>query len=292
MGNTAARRTVEQLRRQLQQWEQERRLVCRSGWLPGVEESGLPAERIGTGVESWDRLMPEGGFRRGTLVEFFGAGGSGVGTVALWVARCALQQVPGVLVVVERRQRFYPPAAAVWGIPLDRCIWVQVPDKRLQAWTIDQALRSPAVAAVWSWVERLEEQWGRRWQLAAESAGTLGLLLRPSTERGRRSWADMQWMVVPECTQALRGDSTGNRQPVAGETLRQVRLTLVRSRLGPAGGSCRLVLDDFRGLVAAAGQEETRHGASGLSVVAALAYPAAVRSASLVGRRTSGAVCS
>jgi hypothetical protein len=37
----------------------------------------------------------------------------------------------------------------------------------------------------------------RRWQLAAERGGSIGLLARPLTARSRPSWADVQLMVTP-----------------------------------------------------------------------------------------------
>ncbi len=283
-----AREVVERLRRQLHQYEQARRLELQARWMGGLEDTELAQQVISTGIREWDGLLPFGGFRRGSLVEFFGQGGSGVGTVALWVARRALELAPGVLVVVERHGRFYPPAAAIWGIPLHRCIWVRVPDKALQAWAIDQALRSTAAVAVWSWVDRLEGRWSRRWQLAAESGGSIGLLVRPPSEQKSGSWADVQWLVQAQAVVVDRSRSIAKATEVQ-PPLRRVCLTLVRSRFGLAGGRCWLMLDDFLGqLQSAQHPEEAQHGTGTMSMATSLAYPTARCPEPGVGRSASG----
>ena len=93
---------------------------------------------------------------------------------------------------------FYPPAAAAWGIDLRRLIWLRPHDEAGALWAFDQALRCRAVAAAWAWLPRLESRWFRRFQLAAESSGSLGLLLRPAHVRGQPSWAEIQLGVQPQ----------------------------------------------------------------------------------------------
>src|SRR3954465_5466837 len=72
------------------------------------------------GAAAVDRLLPGGGLRHGMLVEWLagvnGIGG-GAGTLGLLGAREACRE-GGTLVVIDRWQTFYPPAAATWGIDL------------------------------------------------------------------------------------------------------------------------------------------------------------------------------
>src|SRR5688572_30314171 len=56
-------------------------------------------------------------FRRGALVEYLADDGSGATAVALMTAREACRD-GGALVVVSRSRRFYPPAAAMFGLHL------------------------------------------------------------------------------------------------------------------------------------------------------------------------------
>ena len=99
--------------------------------------------------------------------------------------------------VIDRRQTFYPPAAAAWGIDLERMIVVHPQNARDELWAAVQALRSPAVAAMWAAIDRLDSRAFRRLQLAAQAGRTLGVLMRPSSARGEPSWADVTLEVGP-----------------------------------------------------------------------------------------------
>jgi hypothetical protein len=126
------------------------------------------------------------------LVEWLsGLAHSGAATLSLLCAREACRS-GGVLVVIDRLQNFYPPAAAGWGIDLQRLVIVRPRGAREALWAAVQSLSSPAVAAVWAPLERLDSREFRQLQLAAQAGRTLGLLLRPSHVRGEPSWADVR----------------------------------------------------------------------------------------------------
>ncbi len=168
------------------------------GLCGGSHFSTTEKSRISSGWPSVDALLPHQGFLRGSLVEWLSEGpGSGAGSLALTAAREASRQ-GGAIVILDSSGWFYPPAAAAWGIDLQRLIWLRPRDQAGALWAFDQALRCPAVAAVWAWLPRLESRWFRRFQLAAESSGSLGLLLRPAHVRGRPSWAEIQLGVQPQ----------------------------------------------------------------------------------------------
>lgn len=151
-----------------------------------------------SGHEALDRLLPGGGFARGTLIEWFsGERAHGAGTLALVAAGRAMAQ-GGLCVVVDGENRFYPPAAAALGIDLRRTVILRSKCLASQRWAIEQALRSEAVAALWARIETLDHRWFRRWQLAAERGGTVGMLIRPASARGQPSWARVQLWVEPK----------------------------------------------------------------------------------------------
>jgi hypothetical protein len=210
-----------------------------------------PGELIASGSPALDQLLPEGGFRRGTLVEWLAAGrGSGAASLALLAARQACGDSKG-LVVLDRQRRFYPPAALARGIPLDQMIVVRADNGRDEAWAADQALRSPGVAAVLCWPEKLDERTFRRWQLAAESSGVLGLLIRPHLVRDQPSWAEARLLVSP-VGRAELPLCAGNRGLRARGTevphyeridSRRLRVELLRCRGGIAGGSTEVEID-------------------------------------------------
>jgi len=98
------------------------------------------------------------------------------------------------IIVVDTFGDFYSPAAWQHGIAPDRLIVLRTTNVRDALWAMDQSLRCPAVAAVIAPFTQLDERESRRLQLAAESTGCIGLILRPAKHRGK-SFAAVQMLV-------------------------------------------------------------------------------------------------
>ncbi|HZL90133.1 MAG TPA: hypothetical protein VFB96_17325 [Pirellulaceae bacterium] len=228
-------------------------------------ESGQPeedADVLSTGVPALDALLPRGGLRRGSVTEWLAAASAGgAQTLALLAARQACSDGKS-LVVVDRQRRFYPPAAAVLGIDLLRLIVVHPLSDADELWAIDQALRCRGVAAVWARREQLDPRDFRRLQLAAESGGTLGLLVRSAQARGQPSWADVQLVVSP--------------RPSSGSWRLHVEVT--RCRGSHPGQSVELEIDEWMGHI------RTRSASEGASHETHPLRPAPQLAASTAGR--------
>ncbi|MEX0704203.1 MAG: hypothetical protein WD069_19040 [Planctomycetales bacterium] len=187
--------TIARLRRQLREWE-------RSRGTPSPAATGRPAavERSGaTEVEAAERLFP-GGCRAGSLVEWLAEGeGTGAATLALSCVETFLRNGGGRLIVVDDGDGgcgFHPPGLPP-AIDPERIVVVRprsVPDAW---WVVEQSLRCRGVAVTLCRVRRADDRTLRRWQLAAEHGGGIGLLLRPSAARRGPSWADVRWLVEP-----------------------------------------------------------------------------------------------
>jgi hypothetical protein len=135
-------------------------------------------------------------------------------------------------------------------------------------WSIDQALRCPAVAAVWGPMETIDVRWFRRFQLSAESSGCLGLFVQPLSAASAPTWADVQWQV-----EGLNSTDRSLRSPGRNEQL--VRLTLNRCRGTFAGKTVCLGINTVTG-----NTQEARfqhESTNRLPVVLQLANPAASR---------------
>jgi protein ImuA len=212
-----------------------------------AEERGR--ETVSTGFQSLDRLLPAGGVRRGSLIEWLAggcesAGAGGAISLACAVAcrladpRWAEQARASTIVVVDRGQLFYPPAVIPW---LDAL--ADTAEKRSERphlvvarpsrdddefWTIDQALRCPGVAAVLAWPKLVHATAMRRWQLASRTSGAVGLLVRGLSERGAvnggPTWADAKLAISP----------VPGTDSAADLTVRRLRLSLAG---GPWAGN-------------------------------------------------------
>jgi protein ImuA len=223
-------------------------------------EGGRPPQDerlLSTGAPALDRLLPGGGLRRGTLVEYLTpASGSGAGTLALSAAREACREGRAFVVLDRttlapsasegsRLKHFYPPGTAVGGIDLEMMVVLRPASEADALWSLDQALRCPGVGAVWAPLDRVDARDFRRLQLAAERGGTLGLLLRPARLRGQPTWADVQWLVrtmskIESPRSKIRRPSTFDLQPSTWK----LRVELVRSRGGIGGQVVLVELDE------------------------------------------------
>jgi hypothetical protein len=229
---------------------------------------------LSTGSPALDALLPGGGLRRGSLVEYLSpSAGSGTGMLALCASReaCAGGRA---LVVIDRRRTFYPPAAIAWGIDLTSLLILQPTDDAAELWAIDQALRCPGVGAVYAPCGALDVRDFRRLQLAAEAGGTLGILLRPARLRGQPSWADVQWQIGP-CRERPPWRSGESKAQSPKSKVRkqlwtldfgpwtfppwQLRVELVRCRGAPAGEAVDLELDEATGLWQRASDRHAPH---------------------------------
>ena len=214
-----------------------------------VEGSHRPtADHVSSGIEALDALLPAGGFRRGTLVEWLAAGGgSGASALALMTAR-EICRGQGALVVVDRQRLFYPPAAAALGIDLATTIVVCPANEKDHSWALDQILNCTGVAATLCWPEKLAGKAFRRLQLAAERGGGLGLLVRPHAVRSQPSWAEVRLLIEPRPSEAGR----------------KLRVELLRCRGGTGGAAVELELNEETGMI---------HETSPLHLASELAHP-------------------
>lgn len=230
---------------------------------------------VSTGCDALDQLLPENGLVRGTIIEWLADGpGNSAATLALIAARNACyeseptalvagisgtkvesethgasafgsrknQNPTGSLIVVDPQHLFYPPAAAAWGIDLKNTIVLRPNNAADQNWALQQSLACPAVAAVWAVIDEIDERSFRRFQLAAEQSGCLGLFHRPAHVRHQPSWSEVQLAVRPL-------PSSGNSNRYHG---RRLRVQLLKSRSGAVGRRIEMEINEATGAIRAA----------------------------------------
>jgi hypothetical protein len=203
-------------------------------------------EKQSTGCQAIDDLLPNQGLRVNALTEWVATTTSGAGALSLIAAANQLRHAPSSspLVVIDTKGDFYPPAAVALGIPADRIVLVRTSHHGDVVWAIDQALRCNAVGAVWAHVGAwLDDRDARRFQLAAETGQTPGLLVRPTTVRGRPSFADVRFYVDQVSPSSLESvQEAAPHQFVSSGLLAQV--TIDRCRGGTTGKQVLVQVDD------------------------------------------------
>jgi len=278
-------------RTQIIQQLKNRIRTVEAGTRAGAEQT------ISSGCSTLDRMLPAGGYQRGSLVQWITGGGNGADYLSLLTAREACRN-GGSLVVVDPAGQFYPPAAAAMGLPLERTVILRnqsldsdvavassrsvgaARSRRTSStrsellenndflWSIDQALRCPAVAAVWGVMDAIDARWFRRFQLSAEASGCLGLFVQPLSSASAPTWADVQWQA-----EGLSRADRASYRPDRNEQL--VRLTLNRCRGTFAGKTICLGINTVTGDVQEA--RENHESTHRLPVVSQLGHSTASR---------------
>lgn len=129
-----------------------------------------------------DRALPGGGLALGCVHELRMAksvaeDGAAHGFALALLARIA-SAAGSVLWCARRRTRPYAQGLAAFGLDPQRFVLAQGRDDRETLWAMEEGLRCPALAAVVGEIGALDLTASRRLQLAAETSGVTGLLLR------------------------------------------------------------------------------------------------------------------
>jgi protein ImuA len=207
-----------------------------------LETSFRPSDlaTIPLGPGGLGELFPEG-LTAGSLVELLprmpGAGGW---TLALLLAKYACGERK-TLFIADYERCFYPPAAHKFGLDPKRTILVRPKKPGDALLALGQALRCSAIGAAIGAFERLHDRDARRFQLAAEAGGGIGILLRPASALGVPSFAAVRLLLDP--LPSLHGK-------------RRIHLEVIRCRqtaspLAPRLSSLALEVDDVTGHVRA-----------------------------------------
>ena len=156
-----------------------------------------PAEGLSTGYVKLDRMLPGGGWPRQALTEIL-IEQYGIGELQLLMpalASLCLEEPgaepvePGWIAWVAPPFQPYPPALQKCGINLARLLIVRPRNHSEVLWSAEQALSSGTCAAVLLWPPALDDQAGRRLQLAAEKGGSWAIAFRSLAARHEPSAA-------------------------------------------------------------------------------------------------------
>lgn len=224
------------------------------------------------GGPTLDALLPHGGLRPGTLVEWVcDARRSGANLLAMIAAASVLGHESSAnrpLVVVDglgeaigktlgsgansTSESFYPPAAISLGIAAESMVIIRKQRGHTRGdliWAIDQSLRSGAVAAVYAEIgDWLDPADARRLQLAAEAGGAVGLFVRPTglPSAANRSTSTRSAATRSAANRSSANPSASTRSAATRASFADVRW-IVSPLPGHGGRRLRVELDRCRG---------------------------------------------
>jgi protein ImuA len=185
---------------------------------------------------SQNSISPDLGVRPGAIVEcLMSRQGAGAVTSAMQImARSPSGR--GFFAIVDPACEFYVPSLSGWGVDPGQALLLRPKTKEEACWAIEECLRCPGLSATWAWVdERIPARVHRRWQLAAEAGGGVGLFFRPITARRESVWADLRLLITP--------------QAGTQEETRRLKIDVLYRRGGKGGITQAWEIDHAAGLV-------------------------------------------
>ena len=225
-----------------------------------IERAGLrpvpvPDDSTSAPASVLSRLLPDVTSLRGRLVEWLSdVKGSGMTSLAVLASQPAIHQE--LWVIVDGQQTLHAPGLVPLSLDLGRVVLVQ-PDCFSDAlWSVEQALRTRGVGAVVCEIDQLSPAAFRRLQLAAETGGTLGVLLRPERVRHQPSWAEYRFLVRPMAT-ATPLETSPLKSEIGlrdGKPKRRLLVELLRARGQFTAQSVIVELDDANGCLCVAAE--------------------------------------
>lgn len=155
------------------------------------------------GVAALDDALPGGGLPLGAVHEVIAPEGvldSGSATAFTAMLAAKLSQGRGPVFWIVREPDLYVPGLVPYGLHPDQLtlILIEGHTRRAEAdtlWCLEELLRTRPVGAVVAEVGGLDLATSRRLQLAAETGGVPGLLLRLRPQRVEASAAVTRWSV-------------------------------------------------------------------------------------------------
>jgi len=191
------------------------RLASLRAEIAALERPSQPAQVLPFGDARVDGRLPGGGLGLGRWHEFAGEGLE-LETAAASAAFIARLVVPlarrGEVVWVLRRDDLHAPGLAGLGLPAERLIQVCAPGEAEVLAVLEDALRTPGVAAAVGEAEDVDLTAGRRLQLACETGVATGFVLRRRPFGGAArtdepgSAAATRWRIAPAPSEPPPGE--------------------------------------------------------------------------------------
>jgi protein ImuA len=175
-------------------------------------------ETLPLGVAAIDAVLPGGGLPRGCLHEIVAADAGGAAAAFAAVLLAGLAGDGGNVVWCRRDPgrhgaSLYGPGLAAFGLDLHRLLVVRAHRDMDVLWAMEEGLRGGTVAAVLGEGAAAPPIAMRRLQLAAETGGTTGLLLRSfGAPAASAALATTRWRVASAPSDSLTPSLSRRRE--------------------------------------------------------------------------------
>ena len=158
--------------------------------------SGRGALRFG--IPDIDNALPEKSFPLGVTHEFISEAPEETAATAGFLSGllALMLRESGSVAWIGSRRTLYAPGLAAYGFDPRRIVFIEA-EKSDALWAMEETLRCKGLAAAVGEIGDADLTSTRRLQLAAESSGTTGLLLRTKPRKTGSSACVTRWHIRP-----------------------------------------------------------------------------------------------
>ena len=157
--------------------------------------SSAKGRTIRCGLSAIDELLPGGGFSSGMIHEVLSQTDTPSLILPALVARAAARF--GWIAWLDVARELFPPALEALGIPLHRLLVLRPANRADELWAVAECLKCNGISGCIAALPQLSRIQARRLQLAAESGGGIGLVLRPAHAISWPYAAATRWLIKP-----------------------------------------------------------------------------------------------
>jgi protein ImuA len=157
------------------------------------------AQRLDFGLGVIEQAFPNKVFPTSAVHEFLSGGPEAMAATSGFIAALTgkLMQLGGSCLWISKRRMQLPPALKLYGIDPDRVFFINVSASKDLLWTVEEALKCNAIAAVVGEINDLDFTASRRLQLAVEHSKVTGFIHRINPRQTDTVACVSRWQITP-----------------------------------------------------------------------------------------------
>lgn len=153
--------------------------------------------RAGIGLGPMKDSFPNGTFPLGAVHEFLFANLEDAAATCGFIASLMspLMIKGGVIFWIGSRRTIFPPGLKLFDVHPDQIVFIDVHNEKHVLWSVEEALKCPALTAVVGEIEGISFTASRRLQLAVEQSQVTGFILCDSKRTLRVTASVSRWKI-------------------------------------------------------------------------------------------------
>ncbi len=187
-------------------------------------KTGAPHSCKDIGLGPIKYAFPGNVFPQGAIHEFIVPGQIEIAPTCGFISALlsSFKNCKGITLWISASRQLFPPALKFFGIDPDNVFFIDLANEKEVLWTLEEALKCEGLLAVIGETKDLDFTSSRRLQLAVETSGVTGFIIRKNTKTLTTTACIARWRICSSASE-LPGDMPGVGFPAWHIELLKVR---------------------------------------------------------------------